>query len=125
MSLDVSLSRVSYLSYDKGATYTEQKDEVYWANITHNLGEMARHVNVLHNTLYEYLWRPEEIGIKNSSDLVYPLTIGLAMLKDNPEYYKQFNASNGWGKYEHFVPFVEQYLNACIENPDCEVYASR
>lgn len=100
-------------------------EEVYWANITHNLSKMASKVNVLHNTLHEYLWEPEGIDIKNSSDLVYPLTIGLAMLKDNPEYYKQFDSPNGWGLYEHFVPFVERYLNACIENPDCDVYASR
>ena len=34
------------------------------------------------------------------------------------EYFEQFNSDNGWGMYEHFVPFVEKYLNACKENPE-------
>lgn len=125
MSLDVSLSRTLCLSYDKGVTYTEHQEEVYWANITHNLNKMAMEVSVQHHTLYEYLWRPEELAITKASELIYPLTIGLAKLKDNPDFYKTFDSPNGWGLYEHFVPFVEEYLNACILNPEASVYASR
>lgn len=125
MSLDVSLSRTLYLSYDNGVTYTEQQEEVYWANITHNLNKMAMEVSVQHHTLYEYLWRPEELGITKASELIYPLTIGLAKLKDNPDFYKTFDSPNGWGLYEHFVPFVDKYLNACILNPEASVHASR
>jgi len=125
MSLDVSLSRTLYLSYDKGATYTEQQEEVYWANITHNLRTMADNVNVQHQTLYDYLWRPEELNVTIASELINPLTIGLAKLKDNPDFYKTFDSPNGWGLYEHFVPFVQEYLNACILNPEATVHASR
>lgn len=125
MSLDVSLSRTLYLSYDKGITYTEQEEQVYWTNITHNLGTMADNVSVQHSTLYYYLWRPEELGITKASELIYPLTIGLAKLKDNPDFYKTFDAPNGWGTYKHFVPFVEEYLNACTEHPEASVYADR
>ena len=42
MSLDVYLNRKRYLSYDEGKTYTEDNENVYWANITHNLGKMVK-----------------------------------------------------------------------------------
>lgn len=125
MSLDVTLSRTLYLSYDKGKTHKDQQEEVYLANITHNLGTMADNVSVQHKTLYDYLLRPEELEITKASELIYPLTIGLAKLKDNPDFYKTFDSPNGWGLYEHFVPFVEKYLEACIANPECTVYVSR
>src|SRR5260221_6791232 len=43
--------------------------EVYWANITHNLGLMARECG-----LYEPLWRPVENGITHARQLVEPLS---------------------------------------------------
>ena len=94
--------------------------EVFWANITHNLNKMAEAAGI-----YEALWRPEEIGITQAGQLIEPLSVGLEKLKADPMYYCQFNAVNGWGTYENFVPFVEKYLEACRENPDAEVRACR
>lgn len=106
MSLDVTLIR--------------GEEEVYWANITHNLGGMAEMAGI-----YEVLWRPEEIGATKASDIIEFLEKGLDNLKERPEYFEQFNASNGWGKYDQFVPFVEQYLNACKSYPDAIIDISR
>ena len=75
--------------------------------------------------IYKHLWRPEELGIKKAIQLIEPLTVGLRSLKADPDKYKKFNAPNGWGKYEHFVEFVEEYLNACVENPDADISVSR
>lgn len=33
------------MSYDEGKTYTEDNEEVYWGNITHNLGKMVANVS--------------------------------------------------------------------------------
>jgi hypothetical protein len=107
MSLDVYLTAV-------------RPTEVYSRNITHNLNKMAMEAGI-----YEALWRPEEIGIVRADQLIEPLTVGLEKLKADPEHYQKFNAPNGWGMYEHFVPFVEDYLQACKENPDAEVNVSR
>ena len=107
MSLDVSLSEM-------------RMTEIYSANITHNLVDMA-----LEAGLYQQLWRPEELGITKAGDLIQPLTVGLALLKSDPTRFEKFNASNGWGLYKHFVPFVEKYLRACQDNPDAEVNVSR
>lgn len=94
--------------------------EVFWLNITHNLGRMAREAGI-----YEYLWRPEEVPVKRASDLVAPLQAGLKRLLDAPAHFRQFNPSNGWGDYQGLVQFVEAYLSACKEYPDADVSASR
>lgn len=93
---------------------------VYHANVTHNLGKMAEDVG-----LYYHLWRPEEIGIKKARALIEPLSVGLKRLKDDPERFKAFNPSNGWGSYEALVNFIESYLAACMEDPDAEIIISR
>ena len=120
MSLDVYLNRKRYLSYDEGKTYTEDNEQVYWANITHNLNKMADEAGI-----YEALWRPEEIGKTKASEIVELLEKGLADLKARPEHFKKFNSPNGWGMYENFVPFVEKYLEACKDYPDAIIEVSR
>lgn len=120
MSLDVYLTKKAYLSYDKGTTYTEQEEQVYCANITHNLGEMADKAGI-----YKALWRPEEINAEKAKDIVDIVEVGLTDLKNRPEYFKKFNSPNGWGMYEHFVPFVEEYLKALKENPEASIEVSR
>lgn len=103
MSLDVTLTAV-------------RPTEVFSCNITHNLNRMAEAAGI-----YEALWRPEELNIKTAIELIAPLSEGLEKLKADPEKFKQFNASNGWGNYENLVKFVEEYLEACKQNPDAEV----
>lgn len=125
MSLDIYLygetKIVTCYCAECGNEHTREKtEELYWANITHNLGKMADAAGI-----YKALWRPEEINATKASDIIPLLQNGLAELKNNPKYYKKFNSENGWGIYEHFVPFVEKYLNACIENPNATIYVSR
>lgn len=100
--------------------HVEETNQIYWANITHNFGKMANHAGI-----YEILWRPEEVGITKAQQLIEPLKAGLTLLKNDPERFEQYNAENGWGKYEHLVSFVEKYLNACIENPEADVHVNR
>jgi hypothetical protein len=104
--------------------YTDREphktEELYWANITHNLGRMAEAAGI-----YQHLWRPEELGIKKAFELIEPLTEGLNKLRGNPEYYKTFNPSNGWGNYDSFVDWVGRYLVACKDNPDGNIEVSR
>jgi hypothetical protein len=61
----------------------------------------------------------------HARDLIEPLRAGLALLKSDRKRFEAFDATNGWGRYEHFVPFVEEYLRACEENGDAEVEVSR
>lgn len=93
---------------------------LYSSNITHNLNKMAAEAGI-----YKHLWRPDEIGFDRAEQLIQPLTDGLALLKSDPARFEAFNSPNGWGMYEHFVRFVEDYLNACIERPKAKVRVSR
>lgn len=94
--------------------------DVFSSNITHNLGTMAEYAGI-----YKACWRPEEIGATKAKDIAPLLADGLAKLKANPEAYEQFNAKNGWGLYQHFVPWVEEYLAACQKYPNAELRVSR
>lgn len=123
MSLDVSLLRKFHISYDEGKTLIEKQEYVYESNITHNLAEMADKAR-----LYNALWHPENLELKNpvkAEDIIPLLEKGLKDLEDRPEYFEKFNAENGWGTYIHFVPFVRNYLNACKEFPQALVEVDR
>lgn len=97
-----------------------ETNEVFHANITHNLNTMAEEAGI-----YQHLWRPEEIGITKARQLIEPLTIGLALMKRDPERFIALNPPNGWGSYEDFVPWIWRYIDACCEYPDAEVSVSR
>lgn len=75
--------------------------------------------------IYDCIWQPREGGLNYAYQLIEPLQIGLDRLQENPEYYKQFNPSGGWGDYDGFVEFVEDYLRACRKHPTASVYTSR
>lgn len=106
------------------AYYNDRKpgneEELYSSNITHNLAGMAEAAGI-----YKHLWRPDELGITTANELIEPLKSGLKLLKDKPKHFVQFNASNGWGLYEHFIPFVEKYLAACEQYPEAIIEVSR
>lgn len=103
----------------------ENKEEmetktVYEYNVTHNLSKMARMAGI-----YLHLWRPEELGIDTASFLIEGLEKGLKKLKSNPDHFKAFNPSNGWGDYDGLVEFVESYLDACKKFPDAKIEVDR
>jgi hypothetical protein len=138
MSLDVSLNRIKYVSYDM-ETFAPENEELYWANITHNLGKMADKAGI-----YDALWRPyrlhkdynhydiyeDEIAFEESitiyaKDIVKIVEKGLKKLINKPDYYAKFNSPNGWGTYENFVPWVERYLEALKQYPESKVLVDR
>ena len=140
MSLDVSLYRNYLVSYDEGKTLEPRREEVYSANITHNLGKMAEEAGI-----YEALWRPhrlkpgydipeddhkaewayEDANPVRAHEIIEIIEKGLEDLKARPNHYKQFNSPNGWGMYENFVRFVDKYLTALKEFPEAQVECDR
>ena len=114
MSLDVGLT----IEVDTGGKekYTV---ELFDANITHNLGEMADMAGI-----YEACWHPEQIGAVVAGDIIKQLEHGLCMLKCFPNFYSLFNSPNGWGLYKNFVPWVERYLEACKAHPNSTIGVS-
>lgn len=121
MSLDV------YLMWDEIEkqchhcdSFYKERECLYSANITHNLWKMADAAGI-----YYALWRPEEVSCKYAKDITPILTEWLKKLKRAPVKYSKYNSPNWWWTYKHFVPFVEEYLNACIENPNAIIGVSR
>lgn len=140
MSLDVTLYRNYLVSYDEGKTLEPRREEVYSANITHNLGKMADEAG-----LYEALWRPhrlkpgynipednhkaeweyEDNNPVRAHEIIEIIEKGLEDMKARPKHYEKFNSSNGWGMYHDFVPWIERYLAALKEFPESEVVCDR
>ena len=131
MSLDV---------YLKDPTSTYDTTELFSSNITHNLWTMAGKAG-----MYEALWRPHRLiewynipekdydaeyefekqqKIKASFIIPY-LEKWLKDMKKRRKYYEKFNSSNGWGMYEHFIPWIEEYLEACKQFPNSIINISR
>jgi hypothetical protein len=98
----------------------ENDCEVFWANITHNLNTMADGAG-----LYKPLWRPEEVYVQHARDLIEYLERGIQKLVQNPSHYSTFNAPNGWGTYDVFLPWCCRYLEACRKYPNSRVTISR
>lgn len=122
MSLDISLKSSTPKDVECphcGAMNLEH-EYLFSINITHNLGKMAGEAGI-----YKALWRPEELNVSTAGELIDSLEKGLALLKSDPERFKRFNAENGWGLYEHFVPFVEECLEAYKKYPDAIIEVSR
>lgn len=102
--------------------YLENEDgeELYSRNITHNLTNMAGAAGI-----YYCLWIPEEFDIIYARQLIDPLEKGVALLATNKSRFEVFNSSNGWGMWEHFLPFCADYLQACRDHPDALIRISR
>lgn len=107
MSLDVHLE-------------DENGDDLYWRNITHNLGKMAGTAGI-----YECLWRPEEIGITTAHQLIEPISKGITFLAMYRNLCEVDSPSNGWGTWQSLYEFCCDYLKACTEYPSATIRVCR
>ncbi len=101
-------------------------DEEYWsANITHNLGIMARQIPVGSTSLYMAVWRPEEIFRYPTTNVMLTFLVkGINYMVCHRKELLPYEPDNGWGTYDGFMKFLLDYKQACEDNPDCliEVY---
>ncbi len=97
-----------------------EPETLYDSSITHNLTKMANEAGI-----YEVCWMPEEVGITKAKDIIKKLSLAVDLMKKEPERFKKFDSPNGWGTYEHFLPWVQSYLKACEENPEANIEVNR
>jgi len=117
MSLDVYL-QVSVDVDDSGEPHVIT---LWQANYTHNCNTMAEAAGI-----YQYVWRPEECpDVKTARDLIEPLRAGIKQMEDEPKKFIALNPKNGWGSCDTFLPWLREYLQACIKFPKAQIYASR
>lgn len=92
--------------------------EFWHKNITHNLNKMASAcLSWGDYTLYDLLWRDEQLTC-DKWFYISQLTYCLNCLKNDSEFFKQFNPENGWGTYEQLCEFVEDFIKALIDMPE-------
>lgn len=96
--------------------------EVFTANITHNLADMAMQVGP---RFYQALWRPEEMQAEIAMDLIETINAGIQWMEANPERYKKFNPANGWGDFDQLLAFAKEYEEACRKYPTARIEVSR
>jgi hypothetical protein len=101
-------------------SHTGEFDELFDANITHNLNKMAEAAGI-----YDIIWRPDENNVRSAGEIIERLDAGIADMKARPEHFKQFNPENGWGSYDAFMPWLDKLLAACKEYPNAEIKVSR
>lgn len=102
-----------------------ETNEFWHGNITHNLTEMAEdcisfdEYDQCYN-LYDLLWRDTQAPFEGDYINAYiaHLAYCLYVLKNDPEHFKKFNPSNGWGTYEQLVEFVRSFIHALIDMPE-------
>lgn len=133
MSLDFYIRVPEIRSYYRSAGKTLPMAEYddcfrfyHVANITHNLGEMARHIPVSDTlTLYNVLWRPDESGLMTTDDIVDLVAEGVRYMITHKDDLIKYNPDNGWGDYDGLLEFAKQVGNACLFNPCCQIDADR
>ena len=107
----------------------KKKEGREWvANITHNMNKMAQKIFVSENkeTLYDYVWRPEELGREiDTKEMVKILTKGIYIMISKRKSLLRYEPENGWGSYDSFLKFLIEYKEACEDNPGCVIEASR
>jgi len=117
MSIDITLYITEPDQSDDA--WWEENEDVFDCNITHNLCKMAKEAGI-----YTKLWHPEEEGITKAQEWINPLIMALADMRDRPDHFKKFDAPNGWGTYDDFVPWLQELLDACQAHPDAFIYVS-
>lgn len=107
-------------------TEEEIKTNEFWhGNITHNLTEMAEDClsfdeEYQRYNLYGLLWRDTQVPFTGVYLNIYiaHLAYCLYVLKNDPDHFKKFNPSNGWGTYEQLCNFVEEFIKALVNMPE-------
>lgn len=90
---------------------SKKKEEDYrWvANITHNMNKMAQKIFVSKNkeTLYDYVWRPEELYREiYTNEMKNVLTKGICIMISKRKSLLKYEPENGWGLMIHFLSFL-------------------
>lgn len=98
MSLDV------YIKSKK-----KEEDRKWVANITHNMNKMAQKIFVSENkeTLYDYVWRPEELGREiDTKEMVKILTKGIYIMISKRKSLLRYEPETDGGLMIHFLSFL-------------------
>lgn len=106
------------MSYDvtfgyPGPNHAAEYPNDVWRNYTSNVSGMWSKA-LGGETLGDLI----EAKGKRNADLVEPLTVAVAEMKEAPEFFREMNPSNGWGSYEGALDYLVWMLEMCRAVPD-------
>lgn len=116
MSVWVYLYNTKTITCDCGKVHEVDTDEVFSRNMTNNVMSMAREAGIV-----DCIWMDNKTPAK---DILPIIEAGLSDMISNPDKYAKFNASNGWGTYDQFIPWLKDYVYHLREYPDSIASAS-
>jgi len=76
-------------------------------------------------TLYEIMWRPEEVGIYDGGTLLPHLQRALDYMLPREGELKEYNPDNGWGTYEGLLKAVRDMGQHCAMFPHASLRSCR
>ena len=111
-------------------------DRERWCYSIHNMNKMADQVPIGKHTLYDYLWRPDEIEITHiTREYATAVFNGLMYMKEHKEELLPFEppidpeTGTRWGSYDLLVGFCTSLVDAIMSidytKEKYELYASR
>lgn len=122
---------------------TEETNEVFDYNITHNLCDMAEQIPLLSLHLlsmpdekcnaYYLLWRPDELW---TEEILFDKELTMQLLQDplketidymltHHSELSKFNPENGYGDFRNLMSFVTYYYIASLKWPKAIVSIDR
>ena len=121
MSLDIYLT-YHYPQCDCCGREVEDK-EVWTGNITHNLTEMAKHVQAGQSTasLYDLLWGDNYSKNNEAWEYWGGLAKCIEYMELNKDDLRGYEPENGWGDFDTLLRFTREFYNACVQYEDATV----
>lgn len=93
---------------------------VWGANITHNVGKIAREAG-----FYECIWQADTVGIEFAKGNITHLRSALGAFYSDYDKLAKLNPENGWGSIDGLIDFTKNYLDACIKHPNARISIHR
>lgn len=84
--------------------------QVISKNITHNVSGMWKEAGI-HEELYNS-------DGKKALEIIPALEAGFKLMAEDPERFKAFDASNGWGTYRHALPWLAELISELKNHPN-------
>lgn len=94
-------------------------EEVIWSSyLPNHLKEMADNITVYNNTMYDLIWQPETILIKNKPTWEYMVILAkmIDTMKKEKSYLAQFSTSKNNEDYNTLINFARMFLIELINN---------
>lgn len=106
-----------YCSYCDHTHECMTRTELFHRNITHNLNEMFEQAGA-----YRILWHGDDLVAGEVLRTLEPILMDM-MVRE--AHFRQWDAANGWGRYEHALEFLKAVVTACKEHPSARLRCSR